>query len=233
MFACCSTPEDVAEVTDVTAKISGTSEQQVPGPDVSVEADGKKDPPQAEGGVFTAEIERGEGGFGLSLDFLNEVLDADRQDYCMVTKVTPGGAVDTWNSANAGKNQILVNDRILEVDGKRGSSKSLQDTIKAAQKVTLTLQHAKENTATIRQAETGPLGIDISYSDNGRSLIMTKVKEGPVNDWNIANPSAAIQSGDRITAVNGKTGEPAELLEMLKAASGEIVLKALTWESGK
>jgi len=56
-------------------------------------------------------------------------------------------------------------------------------------------------------------------SDRGRVLFITEVSEGPITEWNTANPEQEVQRGDRVVAVNGQRGSGKELLEALQASS--------------
>jgi len=68
--------------------------------------------------------------------------------------------------------------------------------------------------ATIEKPGGEKLGLDISAYD-GKTLLVGRVKDGPVERWNSeqgGNYDTQIQRGDRITVINGKTGDSDELL---------------------
>jgi len=61
------------------------------------------------------------------------------------------------------------------------------------------------------------LGLNVDGTD-GRSLLINKVSEGLVNDWNMLNPDKVVRAGDRVVSVNGCAGSAIKLTEMLKFA---------------
>merc|ERR1712217_440370 len=64
-----------------------------------------------------------------------------------------------------------------------------------------------------RPEDGGGYGIDLhKLNTGGVSLNIIQVNPGPVADWNEANPEKPVLPHDRILTVNGKWGEPAELL---------------------
>lgn len=68
--------------------------------------------------------------------------------------------------------------------------------------------------ATIDKSGGEKLCLDISAYD-GKTLLVGRVKDGPVMRWNseqIDTPWSRIQRGDRIIGINGKTGDSDELL---------------------
>lgn len=63
------------------------------------------------------------------------------------------------------------------------------------------------------------LGLDINYHD-GRSLLVTKVGEGPIAVYNrSAPPDALVCVGDRITTINGVSGHVSQLCEAVRKKS--------------
>lgn len=65
------------------------------------------------------------------------------------------------------------------------------------------------------------LGLDLSPHD-GESLLVGRVKEGAVADWNATRPADAcdlVVPGDRIVVVNGKEANAEELLVRMRADS--------------
>jgi len=59
-------------------------------------------------------------------------------------------------------------------------------------------------------------GLDISWHD-GVTLLITKVKEGPIAAWNsAASPKDVVRRGDRLIKANDASGESSALLEQLK-----------------
>mmetsp|Transcript_107860 Transcript_107860/g.287161 ORF Transcript_107860/g.287161 Transcript_107860/m.287161 type:complete len:137 (-) Transcript_107860:282-692(-) len=59
------------------------------------------------------------------------------------------------------------------------------------------------------------LGVDVDLSD-GVCLIVDKINDGLVGEWNRSNPSNEIRKGDRVVSVNGVSGNAQELAEACK-----------------
>lgn len=73
--------------------------------------------------------------------------------------------------------------------------------------------------ATVQKREGRGLGVDLSPHD-GVTLLIGRMKLGPLEDWNATRPPGAldlIQRGDRIVAVNGNSGKASSLLERMRA----------------
>mmetsp|Transcript_36858 Transcript_36858/g.83750 ORF Transcript_36858/g.83750 Transcript_36858/m.83750 type:complete len:144 (-) Transcript_36858:166-597(-) len=60
------------------------------------------------------------------------------------------------------------------------------------------------------------LGVDVDLTEGG-FLIIDKVNDGLVNDWNKANPSKAIACGDKVVAVNGTRGNATAMTDICKS----------------
>lgn len=66
--------------------------------------------------------------------------------------------------------------------------------------------------------EKGPgdvVGLDVDWGDTTK-LRVTKIKAGLVSTWNSNNPDSQVQVGDYLTAINGKSGNSKELLQVVK-----------------
>lgn len=59
------------------------------------------------------------------------------------------------------------------------------------------------------------LGIILKTDEHSNTIWITGIIEGLVSDWNAANPAKALRRGDRIVAVNGKSGQSAGSAEVL------------------
>lgn len=63
------------------------------------------------------------------------------------------------------------------------------------------------------------LGMDANRQTlQSTRLLVTKIKEGLLDDWNKKNPSRAVTVGHYITAVNGVRGNASELVDEIKNA---------------
>merc|ERR1712003_398773 len=58
------------------------------------------------------------------------------------------------------------------------------------------------------------LGIDIAHKD-GKELIIRKINDGLVSQWNLENPEKKVIIGDCIFAVNGAEGASPKLVEAI------------------
>jgi hypothetical protein len=59
------------------------------------------------------------------------------------------------------------------------------------------------------------LGVDVDLTD-GATLLIDKVKEGLVMDWNKANPDKEVRKNDLVIAVNGKRNNAQDLTDVCK-----------------
>lgn len=137
----------------------------------------------------------------------------------LVTDVTRG-LVQEWNSLNETEPQLQVRpgDRIIVVNGVRGNTRQLLDMCKNNQVLHMSLLRppAKELAPGVWLVvldKTGgmKLGIDISQHD-GRTLLVTEVREGLVQEWNRENPLHQVMPGDRIIKVNSCQNSAQKLL---------------------
>mmetsp|Transcript_21140 Transcript_21140/g.35120 ORF Transcript_21140/g.35120 Transcript_21140/m.35120 type:complete len:242 (+) Transcript_21140:1-726(+) len=137
----------------------------------------------------------------------------------LVTDVT-NGLVHEWNSNNESDPHIQVRpgDRVVVVNGIRGNTRHLLEMCKKNQALHMTLLRppAKELAPGVHLVvldKTGgmKLGIDISQHD-GRTLLVTEVREGLVKEWNILNPLHQIMPGDRVIKVNSCQNSAQRLL---------------------
>lgn len=70
-----------------------------------------------------------------------------------------------------------------------------------------------------------PLGCTINYDlDIGTSLQIEEIGLGAVQAWNEAHSDKLVQVNDRIVAVDSKTGNGTDLLEMIKTGDGAVEL---------
>jgi len=75
------------------------------------------------------------------------------------------------------------------------------------------------------------MGIDVAKCKDGNAILVARIKEGAVQDWNHAEAAAdrtdsVIRRGDRIVSVNGSgLGSSGEVMAALKSASGIVTMK--------
>jgi len=65
-------------------------------------------------------------------------------------------------------------------------------------------------------ASLNSIGLEIICAPDGSTLLIERVTEGIVEDWNVDNPDFAVHQHDRIVEVNGTTGLAAELMRLLR-----------------
>jgi len=69
---------------------------------------------------------------------------------------------------------------------------------------------------TVTKTHGGPrLGVDVDLSD-GVCLLIDKVNDGLICEWNKANPDKEVRKDDRVVSVNGTSGNAQELAEVCK-----------------
>uniref|UniRef100_A0A7S0FLH5 PDZ domain-containing protein n=1 Tax=Pyrodinium bahamense TaxID=73915 RepID=A0A7S0FLH5_9DINO len=74
----------------------------------------------------------------------------------------------------------------------------------------------KEFTITVKKTQGGPrLGVDVDLSD-GVVLLIDKVNDGLVSEWNKNHPEKEVRKDDRVISVNGHSGNAQELAEICK-----------------
>jgi hypothetical protein len=160
----------------------------------------------------------------LSRERLNQSdlgLDIDSSDgkTLLILKVREGPVKD-WNGRSHRDLKVRHLDRITEVNGVSGDSSRLQDIIKAERDLLLlTIKRSKEFNVSLDknahgQSAHAKIGLDIVHSGM-ESLLIKRVKDGMVSDWNQKNPDQTIHVGDRIVQINGKRGDSHKLLDLV------------------
>jgi len=134
-------------------------------------------------------------------------------------------AVSRANMGAAQDRQMQVGDYITHVNGICGDTSQMIEELASKLRLDLRLSRPLLFPVQVNKAE-GTMGCRISYdADNGSSLVVETITEGGlISRWNsVAEPQ--IMEGDRIVAVDGKTGKAIELLDRIQAASGELQLR--------
>lgn len=148
-----------------------------------------------------------EQGLGLDLD----LLDATG---IMVNDVL-GGAAKSWNTHADLRHQVCYGDRIMEVNGTRGSSQDHLEILRDDENVKMWLK--RPVAVRIRgNASLNSIGLEIICAADSSTLLIERVTEGIVEDWNVDNPDFAVHQHDRIVEVNGTTGFATELMRSLR-----------------
>ncbi|CAJ1453628.1 unnamed protein product [Effrenium voratum] len=119
-----------------------------------------------------------------------------------------------WN-ADLRHEQVEVFDQVLQMNEEACSSTSLRASLgRGAIPMRLILRKPDERLVAIDRER--DLGLDINF----RRKVSIKpwiasVREGPLEQWNQAKPNLRVMPHDRILAINGVAGEPAELVQKL------------------
>lgn len=137
----------------------------------------------------------------------------------LVTAVT-GGLCEDWNFAHKGQDaQVRPGDRIVVVNGIKSNTHLLLEECKKQQELHMALlrppcQELAPGVHSLALDKTNgmKLGVDISQHD-GRTLLVTEIREGLVREWNRVNPCHQVRPGDRIVKVNSCRNSARRLLE--------------------
>jgi len=107
---------------------------------------------------------------------------------------------------------------IVQANDDRSTAASMADIVRNGSRVDMIIRRPLEMTVAVdKKDKKAPLGIDFPAKITGNNLLIVGLKDGPVNDWNLANPDLEVKLGDRITAVNGQSGKATELCKKMKA----------------
>merc|ERR1712060_279291 len=112
-----------------------------------------------------------------------------------------------------GDPQLLVSDRIVEVNGVSGDAEQLLAEMTTACEWNLRWQWPAVRRFDIPRGDNGNLGLSLAFAPNGITLCILDVKDGPVKEWNDSN-GAPLHTHDRIVEMNGVRGPAEELLKV-------------------
>jgi len=172
------------------------------------------------GDAFLVSLERAvstDSDFGVSL-FYSDVVD-----YLEIIDVdTTIDCVAAHNRAADKGRQLQAGQLILAVNGVTETKKMLNEW-KGNFEVSCVVCWPNEFDISIEKVS-GGMGVDVTHSKKGTALLIEGVHAGPVESWNQANPDQRVEVADRIVAVNGVRGSPADLKGALKASTGKIAM---------
>jgi len=201
-------PKTVVEEPPAPAPTPVVEEKPpAPAPTLAVTpAPAAKEPQQKEFTVTVTKANK-ESQIGLELDTVGGVVG-------MVIGVTEG-AVKTYND-NQSNSELKVQsgDIIYSVNGVKGDTKNMAQKAIHDLKLDLVFKRLAEWTVQLdKSGRAATLGMDLEYLAIGRSLLIQEMKAGLATDWNKANPSQAMQAGDRIVCVNSLRGTAEKMLQ--------------------
>jgi len=159
------------------------------------------------GNEFIVRIERSlETNIGLNLDALDE-------ESAFVDGILPG-SIEAWNQAHPSDPRLQQYDRILGVNGLRGHTDTLLREMRQNAVWDLVVHRPIEVKISVDCAKNPTLGLDLKYSPNGGSLLISTVSEGAIREWNQSSSSSCkVGKHDRVIEVNGVRGTARQLLD--------------------
>lgn len=166
--------------------------------------------PPGPGPEFTVTMQKTEGSvLGLDVD----LLDGETLHVSSIK----AGMLDNHNKTAPDDCKVLPGVFIIGVNGVQGNAQLMVTRLKEDRTITLTLRRPSEFSI-VATKKGGTLGMDLNYAPTGISLLVLKVNDGPVAEWNKANPDMQVKKFDRISAVNGVAGTSKELYEKMKSS---------------
>jgi len=167
--------------------------------------------------TFIAAIVKSAGGIlGLDLSLTGGVV-------ARVTGVQPGPVQD-WNEKASKENQIREGDMIVEVNGVSSKATDMLRRLREDTILNLVVKRRIEFMVQICKG-TQIIGMDVQCTKNREGLLVNKVKDGAMKNWNLANPDRMVNKDDRIVEINGFSGEAKALLHKLKDAPDELDMR--------
>jgi len=214
MFGCCCAPNptiqpltaynstDEQETFIEALKIS--SEAVLPAFDKNSMKSGYEDETPLPGSQFSFTVAKQDGeSVGLEVDLVDSVT-------AVVVKI--GKGVVMRHNAERPSRQVRPYDRIIQVNGEKGNARAMIGRLKEGSEWTLVVQRPCSFIVTIDRGFASNLGMELMHARLGTSLLVTKVLEGPMRDWNKSHPEQPVREGDRIVELNGSRGEADKLL---------------------
>lgn len=193
------------------------------GPDIDCEAayvaeDFVADPPYNVARELTLTVERDRSDIiGLGLD----TLDARA---VFVEGIDPG-AIKTWNETQPSDMRLMVNDRIVGVNGiTRGRTHKLLSEMKNTCVWMLTVQRPVQILVVIDREQCPVLGLELEYAPLGRNLLICEVRDGAIKDWNAGPQELKVKRNDRIVKINGSEGRAEMLLSLAAQGVSELAI---------
>mmetsp|Transcript_1074 Transcript_1074/g.3036 ORF Transcript_1074/g.3036 Transcript_1074/m.3036 type:complete len:321 (-) Transcript_1074:61-1023(-) len=102
----------------------------------------------------------------------------------------------------------------------------LESTVKCAPKYSIAGKFSASGRNFTIALEKGSADDDLGVEceKRGITLLVKKVTDGAVKDWNAKNAFKAVKPNDLIVSCNGKGGTAADILDNLKAAEGRVLV---------
>lgn len=160
-----------------------------------------------------------------------EVKSAQGGTVLLVTGILPDGAVAAWNHSNPIA-QVCPGDHVVAINDIAGAGQMIEECKAGRKRLVLTIDCSKRTaTSSLPSTAAGPppktvhaqldmttglkMGIDMDYTSNSSFIIIKDVKrDGAVAQWNLSNPSQAVNAGDRIVSLNGVEGDAKAMINV-------------------
>lgn len=150
-------------------------------------------------------------------------LDVMQQDGALIVSRIKTGPLTVWNQHHQDAS-VSRGDRIVEVNGHRGSAQELITAIKAASSLRLVLGRVEEFRVTIQRAQ-GVRHLGLEITQHPQCLQVLSLSEGPVQRWcQSVEPELQVLPGDLIVEVNGERGTCAQILGVLQSEASTLAL---------
>jgi len=155
------------------------------------------------------EVKVDKDGEELGLDVLHE-----DNETLLISRIKDGPLL-SWNTSHPDC-CVQQGDRIVEVNGKRGSSELLIATIRGERALQLTVRRLLEFVVVVQRPTNGNARLGLDVMQYERSLRIEQVGDGPFRCWNDrAGLDRQVRASDFIVEVNGVRGTSNELLQAI------------------
>mmetsp|Transcript_64412 Transcript_64412/g.153649 ORF Transcript_64412/g.153649 Transcript_64412/m.153649 type:complete len:343 (-) Transcript_64412:199-1227(-) len=169
-------------------------------------------PQQPEPVEFCVEIDKDmvKHGVGMEIQALDDML--------IILRLRDG-PLREWNASHNQPLQVAPGDRILSVNDTSSDIEALLQGIKGSTHLKLRIRRPEYFQIAIDKSGKGLGAALLVNTDPLGMLNINQLRDGALKDWNYANPSRQLRSGDRIVWVNGVQGKPRAMLDRVKKDS--------------
>jgi hypothetical protein len=155
-------------------------------------------------------------------------LDLDEMDgkYLFVMDVKTG-AFKKYNEKQENLDARLApRDFIMKVNEKEGNVKEMLKELQTAKNLKVVVRRPQEIIVAIDKKEAkAPLGLEFAKKSKGNALLINKVLDGPIKDWNDQNEKHKVCDLDRIVDVAYSQGKASALqAKMTKATKFHAIV---------
>mmetsp|Transcript_133615 Transcript_133615/g.266589 ORF Transcript_133615/g.266589 Transcript_133615/m.266589 type:complete len:228 (-) Transcript_133615:728-1411(-) len=215
MFTCCC----AADGTDGVQEYAGIGTDEAHGSLVGVHAQSEKGKEPHKSGElkeFTAVVER-----DRTTTPLGVLLDPSGIGSLYVCSVQQEGQspVRTANERAPTEKQLRAGDFIFQVNQVCSDVHAMMTEMQRSSRIEFLVRRPTVYAVSFDRRGAS-VGCGITYdSCAGISLVIESINEGPIQTWNAEHPDKVVRIGDRIVAVNGTTGNSAQLLDVIRGTN--------------